>query len=63
MGLEAVFSVTSPTKGNDACLYGPGTDQADSVLDATASRDTIDRYIWTSSCPTLGRASVHAAAR
>lgn len=47
MGLEAAFSVTSPTKGNDACLYGPGTDEADCVLDASASRGTIDRYIWT----------------
>ena len=47
VGLEAAFSVTSPTKGNDACLYGPGTDEADCVLDATASRGTIDRYIWT----------------
>jgi len=45
--LEAAFSVTSPTKGNDACLYGPGTDEADCVLDASASRGTIDRYIWT----------------
>ena len=45
--LEAAFSVTSPTKGNDACLFGPGTDEADCVLDASASRGTIDRYIWT----------------
>ena len=44
--LEAAFSVTSPTKGNDACLYGPGRDEADCVLDASASRGTIDRYIW-----------------
>src|SRR5688572_4279585 len=47
ISLEAAFSVTSPTRGNDACLYGPGTDEADCVLDASASRGTIDRYIWT----------------
>ena len=47
ISLEAAFSVTSPAKGNDACLYGPGTDEADCVLDASASRGTIDRYIWT----------------
>jgi hypothetical protein len=47
VALEAAFSVTSPTKGNDACLFGPGTDEADCVLDARASRGTIDRYIWT----------------
>jgi len=45
--LEAAFSVTSPTRGNDACLYGPGRDEADCVLDASASRGPIDRYIWT----------------
>ena len=47
VALEPAFSVTSPTKGNDACLYGPGTDEADCVLDASASKGTIDRYIWT----------------
>ena len=47
VALEAAFSVTSPTRGHDACLYGPGTDEADCVLDASASRGTIDRYIWT----------------
>jgi hypothetical protein len=47
VALEAAFSVTSPTKGNDACLFGPGTDEADCVLDASASRGTIDRYVWT----------------
>jgi hypothetical protein len=47
VALEAAFSVTSPARGNDACLYGPGTDEADCVLDASASRGTIDRYIWT----------------
>jgi hypothetical protein len=47
VGLEAAFSVVSPTKGNDACLYGPGTDEADCVLDASASKGSIDRYIWT----------------
>jgi hypothetical protein len=47
IALEAAFSVRSPARGNDACLYGPGTDEADCVLDASASRGTIDRYIWT----------------
>ena len=47
VALEPAFSVTSPTRGSDACLYGPGTDEADCVLDASASRGTIDRYIWT----------------
>ena len=46
IALEAAFSVRSPTKGNDACLYGPGRDETDCVLDASASRGTIDRYIW-----------------
>jgi len=47
VALEAAFSVTSPTRGHDACLYGPGTDEADCVLDASASRGTIDGYLWT----------------
>jgi hypothetical protein len=47
VGLDPAFSVTSPTKGNDACLYGPGLDEADCILDASASRGTIERYIWT----------------
>jgi hypothetical protein len=47
IGLEAAFSVVSPTKGSDGCLYGPGRDETDCVLDASASRGTIDRYIWT----------------
>src|SRR5688572_6739879 len=34
-------------ESSDACLYGPGRDEADCVLDASASRGTIDRYIWT----------------
>ena len=47
VALEAAFSVRSPAKGDDACLYGPGRDEADCVLDASASRGTIERYIWT----------------
>jgi hypothetical protein len=47
LALEPSFTVASPVKGNDACVYGPGTDEADCVLDASASRGTIDRYIWT----------------
>ena len=47
VALEAAFSVTSPARGSDACLYGPGRDEADCVLDASASRGTIERYIWT----------------
>lgn len=46
-GLEAVFSVSSPTKGSDACVLGPGTDEADCVLDATNSRGFISQYRWT----------------
>lgn len=45
--LDATFSVASPTKGNDACVFGPGTDEADCVLDASASRGFIHQYLWT----------------
>lgn len=53
-GLEAVFSVSSPTKGSDACLFGPGNDEADCVLDASNSRGFIGQYrwaYWTGSAP------------
>jgi len=46
-GLEASFAVTSPTKGGDGCLFGPGTDEADCVLDASNSRGFIGLYRWT----------------
>jgi len=46
-GLEASFAVSSPTKGGDGCLFGPGTDEADCVLDATNSHGFISIYRWT----------------
>jgi hypothetical protein len=46
-GLQAVFSVSSPTKGNDACVLGPRTDEADCVLNATGSSGFIHQYVWT----------------
>jgi len=46
-GLEAVFSVSSPTKGGDACVLGPRTDEADCVLDGTSSHGFIHQYFWT----------------
>jgi hypothetical protein len=48
-GLEASFTVTSPTKGSDGCLFGPGsgTDEADCVLDASNSHGFIGQYRWT----------------
>jgi hypothetical protein len=46
-GLAAVFSVSSPTKGGDACVLGPRTDEADCVLDATESPGFIHQYVWT----------------
>ena len=46
-GLEASFSVSSPTKGSDGCVLGPGTDETNCVLDASNSRGFIHLYIWT----------------
>jgi hypothetical protein len=46
-GLEAIFSVSSPAKGSDACVLGPGTDEADCVLDASGSGGFINQYFWT----------------
>lgn len=45
--LEAVYSVTSPSRGSDACVLGPEVDIADCQLDASGSRGFIDRYTWT----------------
>jgi len=45
--LAAIYTVTSPQKGADACVFGRDTDQADCVLDAGASRGFIDRWNWT----------------
>jgi hypothetical protein len=45
--LAPVFSVSSPTKGSDACVLGPRTDEADCVLDATGSSGFIHQYVWT----------------
>ena len=45
-GLAAIYSVTSPQKGSDACVLGPETDETDCVLDARASTGFIDRWIW-----------------
>lgn len=52
--LVAAYTVTSPQKGADACLFGPDTEEADCVLDASASRGFIDRWIftyWTAGAP------------
>ena len=46
-GLQASFTVSSPTKGSDGCLYGPGTDETDCVLDASSSNGFIGMYRWT----------------
>jgi hypothetical protein len=46
-GLDAVFSVSSPTKGSDGCLMGPGNDETDCVLDASGSGGFIHQYFWT----------------
>ena len=46
-GLVATFSVSSPTKGGDACVLGPRTDEADCVLDASQSGGFIHQYVWT----------------
>jgi hypothetical protein len=46
-GLEAAFSVSSPSKGNDGCLLGPGNDETDCVLDGSQSRGFIHQYHWT----------------
>jgi len=46
-GLQAVFAVSSPTKGSDACVLGPRTDEADCVLDATGSSGFVHLYFWT----------------
>lgn len=45
--LVASYTVTSPQKGVDACLFGPDTEATDCVLDGSASRGFIDRWIWT----------------
>jgi len=46
-GLQANFSVTSPTKGSDGCVFGPGTDETDCVLDGGNSQGFISLYRWT----------------
>ena len=46
-GLDAAFTVSSPSKGNDGCLLGPGNDETDCVLDASQSRGFIHQYFWT----------------
>ena len=45
--LEVNYSVTSPTRGSDACILGPEVDIADCQLDASASKGFIDRYTWS----------------
>ena len=45
--LTAVYSVSSPQKGADACVLGPDdSDQMDCVLDARGSTGFIDRWTW-----------------
>jgi hypothetical protein len=44
--LTAVYSVTSPQKGADACVLGPESDEMDCVLDAKGSTGFIDRWTW-----------------
>jgi len=46
-GLEASFTVNSPTRGSDGCVFGPENDEADCVLDASQSRGFISQYFWT----------------
>ena len=53
-GLDASFTVSSPSKGTDGCTYGPGTDETDCVLDASGSRGFISVYrftYWTGGAP------------
>jgi hypothetical protein len=45
--LVAAYTVTSPQKGADACVFGPDTEATDCVLDGSASRGFIDRWTWT----------------
>jgi hypothetical protein len=45
--LTATFTVTSPTKGADACLMTAGLDELDCILDGTRSSGFVDQYIWT----------------
>jgi hypothetical protein len=45
--LEANYSVTSPTRGSDACILGPEVDVADCQLDASSAKGFIDRYTWS----------------
>jgi len=53
-GLEASFTVSSPSKGTDGCTYGPGNDETDCVLDSSGSRGFIAFYrftYWTGGTP------------
>jgi hypothetical protein len=53
-GLEASFTVSSPSKGTDGCTYGPGNDETDCVLDASNSRGFVSIYrftYWTGGAP------------
>jgi hypothetical protein len=45
--VTAAFTVMSPAQGRGACVLGPSTDEADCLLDASASSGPIDRWIWT----------------
>ena len=45
--VSAAFTVTSPSQGRGACVLGPATDEADCLLDASASTGPINRWIWT----------------
>lgn len=52
--LVASYTVTSPQKGSDACVFGPDPEETDCVLDGSASRGFIDRFLftyWTAGAP------------
>ena len=44
--ISAAFTVTSPTQGRGACVFGPATDEADCQLDASASTGPVAAWIW-----------------
>lgn len=45
--LEARFSVSSASEGNNACAITNGTGSVDCTLDATQSSGFIAQYLWT----------------
>jgi hypothetical protein len=64
--LTAIYAVTSPQKGNDACVLGPDTDLTDCGLDARASTGFIDRWIWrywTSADNAIGHATTDSQSK